>query len=178
MHRNFAVNCNISGCTKKFTNQKSFACHIRVQHSGFHDKFLKEYVNKTSTGDAAVILTPENNDAEDIDTPGTSNEEDYESDIHENSEQTCPSDVVDDIADILIELREVHGVTQSAISAICDKFVNILQIDRHSQKLKILRSLENNHLNFVVDYETNLILDSDSPFKKPLQRFANGPSIK
>ena len=179
MQRNFAVICNISGCTTKFTNQKIFTRHIRVKHSGFHEKFLKTYVK---TDDAAAMKTSGNSSnsvVEDIivDTGTSSNEEDDEADDNENQEQICSSDVVDDIADILIELRELHGVTQSAISAICDKFVNILQIDRFSQKQKIERSLKNNHTNFVIDYETNLILDSDSPFKRPLQRFANGPAL-
>lgn len=74
-------------------------------------------------------------------------------------------------------MREKHHVTQNAISFISEKIAQILQVDREFYKERIKKSLSDNHENFAFDYETNLVLDSDSPFRRPFLTFANGSSL-
>lgn len=188
MQGNFSVKCNISGCPAKFTNQKCFMRHIRAKHKDFQNKFLKEYVpadESLNTSNDVVSQSVEDDDPYDTETQEMEidfgNVNDNNSDVEDETdvlfEPFSSISVDDEVADVLIELREVHNVTQSAISSICNKIISILQTDRISQKKKITKSLKENHPDFIIDYETNLILDSDSPFKRPFQRFANGQTL-
>ena len=77
-----------------------------------------------------------------------------------------------------MELKETFGVTQIAVSFICEKICSILRIDRESHKKKIINSIHEHDKHFVMHGETNIIFNCESPFKRPFERFSNGSVLR
>ena len=173
---NFSVTCGISSCRKKYGNEQSFRRHIKVAHSTFYTKFLK-YGRVSSVHHNSISNNLEGDegcsfwDGPNYDVNAGGNSLDFS-----NNDHVCDeTNYTDIVADLLIDFRETFHISQTAVSYICEKINNIISIDRNDHKNQILCSLSHNNID--ITYDIKAILNCDSPFKRPFERFNSGSTL-
>ena len=77
-------------------------------------------------------------------------------------------DCDDEIAEMLLDLRENHNVTTSATRIMSETFLALLKLDRKIFSSMIRKSLKNKS---EIDPETLMILNFESPFSQSCLRF-------
>ena len=170
----FSVTCGIASCVNKFTSDRCFRRHIRSKHKQFHLKYIKftEEGNKKEANDDDVAII-----ASYVDDNDNNQEMDHDDDDNKANDENHVSDFDALLADSLIELRERHNLTETALSAVCEKIISVLRIDRKHHCSQIKRSLKNNNPTINLDHETKLILECPSPFNIPLKKYSNTHSL-
>ena len=159
---NFKYICNISSCTRSYTNCQSFRRHLKSSHTWFYEtNFQTE--NKDLLEDEA--------DRDGVLESDIDSSEITLDDIYDDLQQQDDLNYDDIIAEFLLELRETFNVTTDTTCFISEKLQTILNIDRAQFSKLIKSSLEKNQQNFEMDYETKTILLSESLFSRSCSRF-------
>ena len=193
----FSFECYVSGCLASFTCKRSYKNHIRRKHTHFHETCL----NNRSNGGDSTEVPPSDFRPDDSDAAATAADyDDYDDDDDDDPDHVQPDSVMHDdnsgpaesnshrdinrelsdlddfdyetnIADLLVELREKFGVTNVAVTFIAERISAILKHDTRQRAKKFSHSLKINNLD--LDFQSETVLTSDSPFISPLERFSN-----
>ena len=81
------------------------------------------------------------------------------------------------VRSFLLGLRENFNTTTEAICFVSEKVNEIICLETKIRVSMIKESLRRNHDNFLIDYETELIMDCVSPFAEPFENFIGKKSL-
>ena len=81
------------------------------------------------------------------------------------------------VASFLLGLREKFNTTTEAIRFVSEKVHEIVCLELKIRMSMIKESLRRNHENFLLDYETSLIIDCVSPFAYAFDKFKGQKSL-
>ena len=81
------------------------------------------------------------------------------------------------VRSFLLGLRENFNTTTEAICFVSEKVNEIICLETKIRVSMIKESLRRNHDNFLVDYETELIMDYVSPFAESFEKFTGKKSL-
>ena len=143
----FFYKCEISDCTRRYTNIQSFRRHVKEKHVWFYDKHLRRYERGSLRHD---ILMPVDNvleaEHENFNQDEVMcNEEQIEGDDNSEGEEEMLSyknfnhDLV--VANFLLGLRENFNTTTEAISFVSEKIHEIICLEQKIRILMIRESL-------------------------------------
>ena len=81
------------------------------------------------------------------------------------------------VRSFLLGLRENFNTTTEAICFVSEKVNEIICLETKIRVSMIKESLRRNHDNFLIDYETELIMDCVSPFAQSFEKFTGKKSL-
>ena len=121
---NFLHECQVSECTKKYTNQQSFIRHLKLKHKWFYD------IHYSNTGCSSTLTEPDSNDnslhnQSSADTE-SGNIIDLQDTFSANDSFTSLFEAKYLVSEVLLELREKYNTTTKATNFIAEKICNIL----------------------------------------------------
>ena len=185
----FSYVCGISDCTKKHRNIQSYRRHVRDRHTWFYDLYIRRY-DKNNLDQNEFLMVHDNQEDEanvlqnnSVDNEGDVNLNDIDIDNAENEpigeEYLNYKDFDHDVtvASFLLGLREKFNSTTEAIRFVSEKVHEIVCLELKIRMSMIKESLRRNHENFLLDYETSLIIDCVSPFAYAFDKFKGQKSL-
>ena len=177
----FSVACPVSGCPVKFSSQRSIRTHIRTKHVSFYQQHLTHKstlsLQSTSEQENLVCDFSDQNEEDNVDLYDDLNDSSDEDEIEDSNDfgnvehMMSMVDFETNIADILIELREKFGVTHAAVAHVCEKMVSLLTQEQEMRACKVRDTLKRKNVD--VDSEIEFVLNYESPYLHPLQKFSN-----
>ena len=180
LDHNFSFKCEISSCTKRYTNLQSFRRHVKSKHCWFFEQHMKYFSTQQAAADEADLLV-NNADIQEVDAlQQVDFSEVPRGDLQEgtNGLDTDESNVnhFDLIANALLEFREKYNVSTSPTCFISKKLGYIVEQDRNMFANNMLNVLHKDG-NFVQSYELRMTLHMVSPFVKACHTFTGQTSL-
>ena len=123
--------CQISSCTKRYTNLQSFWRHVKSKHCWFFEQHMKYFNTQQAAADETDLLV-NNADIQEVDDL---QEDDFSEALREDLQEgtngldTDESSVnhLDLIANLLLELREKYNMSTSATCFVSEKLGYIVE---------------------------------------------------
>ena len=179
----FFYKCEISDCTRRYTNIQSFRRHVKEKHVWFYDKHLRRYERGSLRHDILMpvdnVLEAEHENFNQDEVMG--NEEQIEGDDNGKGEKEILSyknfnhDLV--VANFLLGLRENFNTTTEAMSFVSEKNHEKICLEQKIRISMIRESFKRNHEGFQIGYETEMIMDCVSPLASAFDKFKGKKSV-
>ena len=174
---NFSVVCGVSGCSKQYSNKKSYKRHIKNSHSLYYEENLvKQGVTNLNTDGELFCDTSTN----ELNLGMSDDDADDDCENDDDGRYSDENNLVNYdelICHILLELREIYNVTNVATCYLSAKFKSIIEKDRATHSSHIKHSLNRNNPNFTLDYETDAVINCRSQFCDALEKFSGEKAL-
>ena len=180
----FSYKCDVSSCQSKFIVARCYRRHLREKHKDFHNQYLGGGTKLLAQEDASVsntsatlhtntTLHTNNDDTLNINDEAINEVNDASgSGIHQYDKGF---DYETTVADMLLHLREKHGVTNDGLTFVAEKMILLLKHDNLIRSKKVSHSLNESKID--LDFQSDFLMNSDSPFIRHLESFSNTQTL-
>ena len=171
----FKHKCGISDCPRLFTNEQSFRRHVQKLHPWYFEKHMQIY-NKVENGqhNNTVTLQQETytreeghsninvreTETETVELQVEGNDKIGNKENDDSDDTVSLSDCLEQVANFLLELREVFHSTTEATSFVAEKVGKMLELDRKYLSHQIKKVLAKSGVP--LSHEADKTLDSES----------------
>ena len=180
----FKHKCGISDCPRLFTNDQSFLRHVQKLHPWYFEKHMQIY-NKVKNGqhNNTVTLQQEiytgeeghsninvrETERETVELQVEGNDKIGNKENDDSDDAVSLGDCLEQVANFLLELREVFHSTTEAKSFVAKKVGKMLELDRKFLSHQIKKVLAKSGVP--LSHEADMILDSENPFVRACSKF-------
>ena len=180
----FKHKCGISDCPRLFTNEQSFRRHVQKLHPWYFEKHMQIY-NKFKNGqhNNTVTLQQEiytgeeghsninvrETERETVELQVEGNDKIGNKENDDSDDAVSLGDCLEQVANFLLEFREVFHSTTEAKSFVAKKVGKMLELDRKFLSHQIKKVLAKSGVP--LSHEADMTLDSESPFVRACSKF-------